>query len=340
MDVIGFGSIGRELATRLVKKDRITSSKFKVISISDSTATIFPTDPKGILSAVEWKSKGKKLSEWRQGKNQKDSNVLEVIRSSGSAAVVDVTNSDYAKPLDSKKRVLSALGSGKHFVTANKVALSNYFTEIFDVAKRQGLKIGFSGTVLGARNAITIAQSLDRNEIQSATGVLNASTTMILSKLEEDVNLPFDLACKIAAEAGILESDWSIDLDGMDAAAKTAILANVLFPDMKTSIRQVARTGIRVPKARDLIERIRKKNSERGPGESFEKIRLVSDISRKKVLVEPRIVQDSSPLAVEGKFNTVSLVTRNFGEITVRNAGGGIALTASAILSDLRQAVS
>ena len=167
----------------------------------------------------------------------------------------------------------------------------------------------------------------------SASAVLNASTTLILSMLEENSSLSFEEACQKASESGVLESVWSIDLDGIDAAAKTAILANVLFPKSKASLKTVETTGIRDEKARELIESGRSSSS----SNLSEKIRLVSEITKREASVGAKKIPSDSPLAVKGRFSVVSLNTKILGEISVRNLGGGVPLTASVIISDLKR---
>jgi homoserine dehydrogenase len=318
LDIVGFGPIGRELAKRLVS-ERELARRFSVLSIVDSSGAVYPTKKSEVLKAIEWKNSGRKLSEGKFGrKPQKTSSIF-----------IDLTNSDYSKAQEARKRAIRSLREGKHFVSASKVALSNYFSEIVSYAKRRDLEIGYGATICGARHAIVVAKNIEEGEIESARAVLNASTTLILSMLEEDLSLTFEEACTKAAEAGVLESDWSIDLDGTDAAAKTAILANVLFPKSRVSLEGVRIRGIRDEMARELIQS--------GRSNSMEKIRLVSEIAKNSVSVEPRKVSSDSPLAVGGRFNVVSLNTRNLGEISVRNLGGGVSLTASVIISDLKR---
>ncbi|MGI0090886.1 MAG: hypothetical protein ACREBS_04175, partial [Nitrososphaerales archaeon] len=295
-------------------------SMFSVASISDSSGKIYPKNPSDVLGAVEWKNSGRSLAELAIAGHGDDSS---------ASILIDVTNSDYAKAEEARERVLSALDDGKHLVSASKVALANYFSEIFDRARKRNVEIGFGATICGGRNAINVAKSIENGEIQSANAVLNASTTLILSMLEENASVSFEEACQEAAKAGVLESDWSIDLDGIDAAAKTAILANVLFPESKFSLKNVTTRGIRDEKARALIQSNR--------SNSREKTRLIAEIKQGSVSVEPRTIPSDSPLAVKGRFNVVLLNTKNLGEISIRNLGGGVALTSSVIISDLRK---
>ena len=320
LDIVGFGPIGRELARRVASENELTN-KFVVVSISDSSGAVFPKKRSEVLKAVEWKNSGHKLSELNFGKRKRESSIL-----------VDLTNSDYKKAQDARKRALDALRSGRHFVSANKVALSNYYEEIFSMARRRKLEIGYGATICGGRHAISVAKNIEPGEILSASALLNTSTTLILSTLERDQNITFESACQKAAESGILESDWSIDLDGIDAAAKAAILGNVLFPKSKFSFSKVARRGIRDEKARDLI-----KTNQASLGT---RTRLVAEITKEKITVEPKSLPSDSTLVVSGRFNVVQFETKTLGQISVRNFGGGVALTAAVVLSDLKRIVS
>lgn len=321
VDIVGFGPIGREVANRLVSEQEL-ASKFSVVSISDSSATIYPRNKTDVLKAIESKSVGKKLSQ-----------LSFVSRPLGKSSIlIDLTSSNYKKASEAKSRAISSLSDGKHFVSASKVALSDSFSEIFSLAKERRLEIGYGATICGGLHAINVARNIPNGEIQSAYAVLNASTTMILSMLEEDHNMSFEEACKKAAQTGVLESDWSIDLDGIDAAAKTVILGNVLFPQSNFSLKDVAIRGIRDNKARSLIRENRTKSDVR--------VRLIAEITEDKISVEPRATPFDSPLAVKGRFNVVLFKTKTLGEISVRNLGGGVALTASVVISDLKRIAS
>lgn len=321
VELVGFGPIGRELAKRLATESEL-KRLFKVVSISDSSGKICIGKSSDVLKAVEMKSSGGKLLDSGIG----------VRRETKSSILIDVTNSDYSKAEEARKRATNSLRSGKHFVSANKVALSNYFSEITGLARRNELEVGYGATICGGLHAINVAKNLDAGEVESASAVLNASTTLILSMLEEDATISFDEACKKAAETGVLESDWSIDLDGVDATAKTAILANVLFPKSKATFSKVARSGIREEAAKEMIDSVRK--------DGDQKVRLVSELTPEKISVSAKLVPSNSTLAVSGRFNVVQLRTKTLGEISVTNLGGGVALTASVIISDLKRIAS
>lgn len=320
MDIIGFGAIGRELARRIATDEDLQKS-FSVSSITDSSGIVHLKSQADVLKSIELKKSGKPLSS--AGFEKKSGKETQIG--------IDVTTSDYKKPEESKKRAIDVLESGRHYVSANKVALAYYFSDVFQLAKKKRLSVGYGATICGGVHAISIARRIAPREIVSVGAVLNASTTMILSMLEDNQSLSLDDACKRASDEGVLEKDWSVDLDGIDAGAKTAILANVIFPGRGYSLADVAIRGLRDERAQAVINYISQQKKQSG-----EKVRLVSEISEESISVEPRTVASESPLAVPGRFNAVLFNTKTLGEISVRNYGAGIELTASVIVSDLK----
>src|SRR5262249_7173707 len=78
-------------------------------------------------------------------------------------------------------------------------------------------------------------------EVLSFRGVVNSTTNHILTALEDGED--FAPALARMQEAGIAEADPTLDVDGWDAAAKAAALANVLM-DAGVTPHDVLREGI------------------------------------------------------------------------------------------------
>ena len=129
---------------------------------------------------------------------------------------------------------------------------------------------------------------------------------------------------------GIAEADPSLDLDGWDAAAKTAALANVLVGANLTP-HGVRRTGIRTSDA----ERARQARAE------GRRLKLVASAIRTgagtvQAVVEPCVLAGSDLLAsLDGKANALILQTDVLGEIAICQLEGSLTHTAYALLSDL-----
>src|SRR5205823_12954378 len=78
--------------------------------------------------------------------------------------------------------------------------------------------------------------------LQGFHGILNSTTNVILSEMEQ--GLSFDDALKKTQQLGIAETDATHDIDGWDAAVKTAGLVTVLM-DVPIRLDQIEREGIR-----------------------------------------------------------------------------------------------
>lgn len=332
VDIVGYGPIGRELSIKLANLPQ----RYRVTSITDSSCVLYPKDSSQVLRLATWKNERRenKLADYKDAQVGARGDLYQGIEFSKSSMVVDATNSDYSKHEEAKKRAVLALNSGKHYVAANKVALAFHFGEVFDLAKRKGLHVGYGATNLGARHAIQIAQGMEKDELTRVSALLNSATTMVLSRIEEDDSLSLDQAVELTKKDGVLESDPSIDLDGWDAAAKAAILSNAVFPERRVTINDVLREGIRDGKAKDLIESRRK-----DPARKSQRIREVAEVTREKSLVEPRLVGADSPLAIGGHSGVAVLESTVSGEIVVESTfhKNGVDLTSSVLLSDINQ---
>ena len=73
----------------------------------------------------------------------------------------------------------------------------------------------------------TVQHLAATGEIERIRGVVNATTTYILSAMGD--GRTYDEALREAQEAGYAEADPSFDVDGRDAAQKLAILASVAW---------------------------------------------------------------------------------------------------------------
>jgi homoserine dehydrogenase len=122
-----------------------------------------------------------------------------------------------------------ALSRGKSVVTANKEVVSCYGAELMDLARENGVRFLFEGSVGGGIPIIRpIKECLAANEIHSVTGILNGTTNFILTRMEED-SMELNEALAEAQRLGYAEADPANDITGADVARKIAILATMAF---------------------------------------------------------------------------------------------------------------
>jgi homoserine dehydrogenase len=158
-------------------------------------------------------------------------------------------------------------------------------------------------------------------------GVVNSTTNEILSSMERGEQ--FDAALTRMQAAGVAEADPSLDVDGWDAAAKAAALANVLL-DGDLTPHDIRREGVRpehAARCRDALAAGRR-------------LKLVAHATRSddgvRAAVELQELPAADPLAiVDGQANALELETWPAGRIVITQRDGGLEKTAYALLSDL-----
>ena len=224
--------------------------------------------------------------------------------------------------------VITALRGGAHVVTANKGPVAFAYREIMSAADLARRRFLFEGAVMdGVPVFNLVRETLPVAEITGFRGVVNATTNHIVTAMED--GRTFDDALAEMQEAGIAEADPSFDIDGWDAAAKTAALMNVLMRGTATP-RTIDRTGIR-----DLtLERVQAAVA-RG-----RRIRLVASATRVDGQLHGRVAPEeldaADPLAnLKGMQNLLVLQTDVLGSIGIHQLDGGLAQTAYALVSDL-----
>ena len=223
--------------------------------------------------------------------------------------------------------VRRALHNGRNVVTANKALLAASGAELFAVAARDGLEIGFEASVCGG---VPIVRALQRglagDSIQTISGILNGTCNYILTRMDED-GLDFDAALRLAQERGFAEADPTLDVEGIDAAQKLQILASLVFDERPITL---ARLGIR-----DIT--LDEVHSVRSRGEVLRHVATARRSARGVELrVEPVALPRAHPLAgVRDENNGVIIRGRATGELFFAGRGAGSLPTAAAVLSDV-----
>ena len=147
--------------------------------------------------------------------------------------------------------LLQALKSGKPVVSANKELLANHGGELWEAAGAAGVDLLFEASVAGGIPLIrALRQSLAGERIHRVMGIVNGTTNYILSRMTA-ANVSYQEALAEAQSLGYAERDPTADVEGYDAAAKAAILANVAF-GAKVVAGDVYREGIAGIGAQDI----------------------------------------------------------------------------------------
>jgi homoserine dehydrogenase len=225
--------------------------------------------------------------------------------------------------------VRHALRSGHDVVTANKALLAHAGRELFQIAAREGGRIGFEASVCGGIPIIrAIQHGLAGDSIESLSGILNGTCNYILTRMEEG-GATFPEALRLAQERGFAESDATLDVTGAVALQKLQILAELAF-DVEQQSKRIRVHGIE-DVSRQEIEQARSRRSV---------VRHVATATRLPGGVELRVerkeLPETHPLAaVRDENNAVIVRGRASGEVMFFGKGAGSMPTAAAVLSDV-----
>jgi len=245
-----------------------------------------------------------------------------MIRNLDADVVIETTASNYKDAEPGMSHITNAMKKRMHVISVNKGPLALAFPSLLELAKYNQVIFKFSGTVGGGTPILDYAKNSLRGErITSFAGILNGTTNYILSNMAN--GLSFDSALKDAKEKGYVEADESLDLDGLDAAAKLVILANWIM-GMKVTLPDIDCIGIRNVTLND-IKNASKNNC---------RIKLIASCN-KELVVKPREVPVDDPLCVNGTLNAIAFTSEHSGTQTIIGKGAGGIETASSILRDL-----
>ena len=138
--------------------------------------------------------------------------------------------------------VRAALKKGMHVATPNKGPIVLAYRELTELARENGVELRFDGTVAGGLPALGLGvRELRGAEIIRIESVPNLTTGYVIDLLASGI--PWDEATERAQKGGMLEADPAWDLQGWDAAAKLAIIANAVL-GIDAKIDGIEREGI------------------------------------------------------------------------------------------------
>jgi homoserine dehydrogenase len=242
--LIGFGNVARALARLFIRKQDLLKGQgvtFSFTGISTGRHG-FAVNPDGldIQKALELVQSGKDISSLSTVP-VKDS--LDVIQHSQADVMFENSPVNTQTGQPALDHIRKALGLNMHAITANKGPVVHGYRELTTLAESKVRKFKFESTVLGGAPVFSVfREAFPLAELTSFKGIFNATTNVILSRMEDGQS--YDDALKYCQQIGIAESDPTNDVDGWDAAIKVAALATVLW-DIPTTPQQINPTGIR-----------------------------------------------------------------------------------------------
>jgi homoserine dehydrogenase len=246
----------------------------------------------------------------------------------GPLVAIETTTLDPRRGEPATGHIVRALAAGAHVVTANKGPIACAWDVVRQAAGRADRHVLFESTVMDGIPVFGLVRdTLPGVRVTALRGIVNATTNYVLGEMEEGRELGASLAEMQAR--GIAEADPLFDLEGWDAAAKAAALANVLMGAAITP-ESVRRCGITHLTAADV----------RGALDSGWRLKLVMRVTgeagRVSASVGPERVHATDVLAqVHGTMCALTISTDLLGDVTIVQHGGSVAETAYGVLADL-----
>jgi homoserine dehydrogenase len=323
--LLGFGVVGQSFVKLLLSHSTDLYNDYGI-----KPKVVACADHKGIVSCNQGLDldrllnvKKKKRSVIQYGSNTDTSGILDVIENIDAEVVIELTPTNITNGEPGKTHIIAAMKSGKNVITVNKGPLALEFPSLMELAEYNRIAFKFSGTVGGGTPILEFAKRCLRGDrIISFEGILNGTTNYILSKMYEGLN--FTQALRDASEKGYAEKDSTLDIDGYDAVAKLVIASNLVM-NMKSTMSDVVRTGIRDVQPTRVMNERKKGNA----------IKLIASCDGKNLVVKPKPVSTKDPICVDGILNAVTFTCQHSGQQTIIGKGAGGMETASSILRDL-----
>lgn len=295
--VLGCGTVGREVAARLVESGERLGVELLKVLVRDAARD--RGLPRELFTAS-----------------------IDEIDAAAPDAVVELIGG--VEP--ARSLVERFLGRGVPVVTANKTLIAHHGPALRALAEARGAALACEASVGAAIPIMAALRQLAGDRTTSIRGVVNGSCNFILSRLGD--GWAFDDALREARRRGLVEPDPSADISGRDSAEKLCVLAAAvgftLMPD------QVETRGIEGLTPEDLA-------AARRSGRAIKLIAeldLANGAVRARV--GPTLLPRAHPLAqVEEEENAIAVEAELAGEVFLRGRGAGPKPTASAVLGDL-----
>jgi len=320
----GFGVVGQSFAKLLESRSEDLYARYglkpRIVGVFDRNGSA--NDPSGLDTSKLIDVKKKYGSVNRYSDTENNTSGTEIINNLEAEALIETTESNYKDAEPGMTHIIDAMKRGMHVISVNKGPLALAFPSLMEIAEYNHVLFRFSGTVGGGTPILDFAKNSLRGErIISISGILNGTTNYILTNMANGMS--FNDALDDAKQRGYVEANESLDLDGLDAAAKLVILANWIM-GIKVVMSDIKITGIRKIDSAD-IKRAAEKNSA---------IKLIASCN-KELTVAPKEIPTVDPLCVSGTLNAISFTSEHSGTQTIIGRGAGGIETASSILRDL-----
>ena len=330
---LGFGNVNRTLVQLLAKRAEQLRERYginyRITGIASRTRG-WIADANGLNDVCGAGAPARELP--KSDITAKASNVEEWLSAAKADVLFEATSLNVDNGRPAADHIRAALNHDAHAITANKGPIVHAYRELRDLAASKGKRFLFESTVMDGVPIFSFLDQLPAIHLQGFHGILNSTTNVILSQMEE--GLSFEEALTKAQALGIAETDATHDIDGWDAAVKTAALITVLM-DAPIKLNEIQREGIR-----DLTpQAVRNAKRDGWPFKLVCRARRTAD--GVEASVGPEKVQSAQPMAkISGASSYIYFETDIFPGLAITEENPGLYATAYGMLADFVRAVS
>ena len=253
---------------------------------------------------------------------------LQVIKNCSANVLVELSTLSIYDGEPAITHIETAFERGMHVITGNKGPIAWKYQKLRDNSKEKGLQFLYETTVMDGTPIFNFVKyTLPGCKVLSFRGILNSTTNFVLEEMESGNS--YEDAIKEAKRRGFAEEDPSMDIDGWDAAAKTAALLNVLM-DTNINPTEIDRQGIAHITLED-IEKAKEKQC---------KIKLLCEgyieDNKAKGKVHPVYINNNDTFSnIDATSSILGITTDLMGEVQIIEKNPEIQQTAYGIYSDL-----
>jgi homoserine dehydrogenase len=328
---VGLGNVGRAFARLLERKQAELEALYRLTWVTTAIVTgrhgsLISETGLDLGEAVRRIESGQGIAGLRN--SEQVAGAQEAIARCDADVMFETTPLNPGSGEPAISYIRHAVLRGMSVVTANKGPIAYAHRQLSELAAANRTMVRFEGIVMDGCPVFNLTEfCLPGARVLSFSGVLNSTTNLVLTGMEEGHSMEECLAQ--ARRLGIAEAETDYDIEGWDSAVKATALANVLM-GADVEPQSVRRQGIKGITSEDVRAAMADGNAlrlvARGDGSS----------GTTQISVMPERVSRSSALgSVRGTSNVLIIRTDVMGEIAIFENDPGIEQTAYALLSDL-----